>query len=141
MLDQVGVQGHFTNYSLRASAATRLFEAGVDEQLIIMRTGHSSVTRVRSYKRVGENLRATTSNVLNRSKSSPKRPRIEDKENEYAADLDANKQVQVYPTVSTLSKAVVNSSTISKTLNTTARMPMINFGNSSLFTVNFNFSN
>ena len=141
LLDQVGVQGHFTNHSLRASAATRLFEAGVDEQLIMMRTGHSSVTGARSYKRVGEKLRTVTSNVLNRSEISPKRPKIEDKENEYAADLDAKKQVQVYPSMSTLSKSVVNSSTVSKTLNTTARMPLINFGNSAHFTVNFNFSN
>ena len=28
-----------TNHSLRATAATRLFEAGVDEQLIMQRTG------------------------------------------------------------------------------------------------------
>ena len=30
-----GLQGHFTNHSLCATAATRLLEAGVDEQLIM----------------------------------------------------------------------------------------------------------
>ena len=44
--------------------ATRLFEAKVDEQLIMQRTGHTS-TAVRSYKRVGEKLRAVTSDALN----------------------------------------------------------------------------
>ena len=61
-----GIKGYFTNHSLRASAATRLFEAGVDEQLIMERTGHSSTTRVRSYKRVTERLHAVISYVLNK---------------------------------------------------------------------------
>lgn len=60
------IAGHFTNHSLRATAATRLFEAGIDEQLIMQRTGHSSNTGVRSYKRVGEKLRQITSDVLNK---------------------------------------------------------------------------
>jgi len=29
-----GLQGHYTNHSLRATAATRLFKAEVDEQLM-----------------------------------------------------------------------------------------------------------
>ena len=59
------------NHSLRASAATRLFEAGVDEQLIIQRTGHSSCAGICSYKRVGEKLHALTSDVLNACDSKP----------------------------------------------------------------------
>ena len=59
-----GIEGKFTNHSLRATNATRLFEAKVDEQLIMQRTGHSS-NAVRSYKRVGEKLRTVTSDVLN----------------------------------------------------------------------------
>ena len=61
--------GYFTNHSLRATAATRLFEAKVDEQLIMHRTGHSTTSGVRSYKRVGEKLRAVTSDVLNKCES------------------------------------------------------------------------
>ncbi|CAG2234520.1 unnamed protein product [Mytilus edulis] len=34
--------GNFTNHSLRATAATRLYAAGVDEQLISEKTGHRS---------------------------------------------------------------------------------------------------
>ena len=48
MCEKAGVNGYYTNHSLRATAATRLFEAGVDEQLIMLRTGHSTSSGVRS---------------------------------------------------------------------------------------------
>lgn len=48
-------QGHYTNHSLRALAVTRLYDAGIDEQLITEKTGHRS-TSVRSYKRMNEVL-------------------------------------------------------------------------------------
>ena len=35
LMKAAGVSGYFTNHSLHASAATRLFEGGVDEQLIM----------------------------------------------------------------------------------------------------------
>ena len=60
-----GCDGYYTNHSLRVSAATRLFAAGVDEQLIMSRTGHSSVNGVRTYKRKVERLQEITSDVLN----------------------------------------------------------------------------
>ena len=44
LCDSAGVQGYFTSHSLRASTATRLFEAGVDEQLIMLRTGHNTIS-------------------------------------------------------------------------------------------------
>ena len=56
------------NHSLHATNATRLFEANVDEQLIMQRTGHMS-NAVREYKRVGQQLREETSDVLNASSS------------------------------------------------------------------------
>lgn len=46
-----GITGYRTNSSFRASAATRLYQAGVDEQLVMERTGHRSLEGVRSYKR------------------------------------------------------------------------------------------
>ena len=60
-----GIEGYFTNHSLRVTAATRMFDAGVDEQLIMSRTGHSSTVGVRSYKRITSSLKEKTSNVLN----------------------------------------------------------------------------
>ena len=47
---QGNLGGYRTNHSLRASAATRMFDAEVDEQLICEVTGHRSAA-VRSYKR------------------------------------------------------------------------------------------
>ena len=64
-----GVDGYFTNHFLRATNATHLFEAHVDEQLIMERTGYSS-TAVRSYKRIGNKLNSATSDALNKSIST-----------------------------------------------------------------------
>ena len=42
MCENGGIKGFKTNHSLRATAATRLYKEGVDEQLIMERTGHHS---------------------------------------------------------------------------------------------------
>ena len=42
-----------------------MFEGGVDEQLIMSRTGHSSREGVRAYKRTTTKLSEVTSNILN----------------------------------------------------------------------------
>jgi len=55
--------GYFTNHSLRATAATGLFDANVDEQLIKMKTGHSS-DAVRCYKRVSDSKLESLSDVV-----------------------------------------------------------------------------
>ena len=46
MCEKAGIDGYFTNHSLRATAATCLFEARVDEQLIMPCTGHSTSSGV-----------------------------------------------------------------------------------------------
>ena len=66
-----GIEGHYTNHLLRATGATRLFEAQVDEQLIMQRTGDTS-TAVRSYKRIGQKLKSVTSDALNSASTSKK---------------------------------------------------------------------
>ena len=48
---------------LCTTVATRLCDAGVDEQLIMKRTGHRSVAGVHSHKRFTDNV--LTSSVLN----------------------------------------------------------------------------
>ena len=57
-----GIEGFFTNHSLRA---TRLYDAGIDEQLIILRTGHRSTAGARSYKRTTDTLKEKASHILN----------------------------------------------------------------------------
>ena len=58
-----GFKGFFSNHSLRATAATRLFDSDVDEQLIMAKTGHVS-TAVRSYKRVSDEKLNDISNIV-----------------------------------------------------------------------------
>ena len=60
-----GITGFKTNHSLRVSSATRLFQSGVDEQLIMNRTGHHSIEGVCTYKRVSSTQQIALSKVLN----------------------------------------------------------------------------
>ena len=39
LCEQAGISGYRTNYSLRAAAATRMYDMGIDEQLICEKTG------------------------------------------------------------------------------------------------------
>ena len=59
-----GIAGKKTNHSLRASAATRLFQSGVDEQLIMEVTGHRSTDGIRSYKRTSPSQFKDVSKIL-----------------------------------------------------------------------------
>ena len=65
-----GIQGYKTNHSLRVATATRLYKSGVDEQLVMERTGHRSVEGVRTYKRTSDEQQVALSDVLNRAKRS-----------------------------------------------------------------------
>ena len=68
-----GINGYKTNHSLRATAATRLYQAGVDEQLIMEKTGHRSLEGMRSYKRTNTVQQENISDIL----SLTKKPAIE----------------------------------------------------------------
>ena len=57
------LEGYFTNHSLRAIAAFRLYNAGVDEQLFQETTGHKSIA-VRGYKRTSDCLKRSISDIL-----------------------------------------------------------------------------
>ena len=60
-----GIEGYYTNHSLHATVTSRLYQSGVGEQLVIERTGHQSIERVRSYKRTSDQQREALSNLLN----------------------------------------------------------------------------
>ena len=62
-----GITGRKTNHSLRATAATRLFQKGIDEQLIMKVTGHRSIDGVRAYKRPSIEQFKEISGVLQKS--------------------------------------------------------------------------
>jgi len=78
LCQKAGITGHKTNHSLRVTAATRLFHEGLDEQLIMERTGHRSMDGVRAYERSCIQQQEEISCILNR-----KEP----------ADLQVNKQL------------------------------------------------
>ena len=64
MCKQAGIGGCKTNHSLRATAATRLYSSGIDEQLVMERTGHRSAEEVRSYKRTSSEQQEAVSDIL-----------------------------------------------------------------------------
>ncbi len=59
-----GIEGFKTNHSLRATTATRLYQSGVDEQLVMERTGHRSLEGVRNYKRTSSQQKEALSDIL-----------------------------------------------------------------------------
>ena len=58
-----GLTGHRTNHSLRATAATRMYDLEFDEQLVCETTGHRSHC-VRSYKRTSSELKRKASRAV-----------------------------------------------------------------------------
>ena len=61
---KAGFEVHFTNHSLRRSCATRLYESGVPEQVMVETTGHRSSDGVRKYKCTSSTLKRKTSEIL-----------------------------------------------------------------------------
>ena len=64
-----GISGYKTNHSLRATSASRLYQTGIDEQLIMERTGHRSIEGVRSYKITNVDQEKAVSNILQQADS------------------------------------------------------------------------
>ena len=72
LCEAAGIEGFKTNHSLRATTATRLYQSGVDEQLVMERTGHRSIDGVRNYKRTSAEQREPLSDILNNKAKVPK---------------------------------------------------------------------
>ena len=62
-MHEAGVEGYYTNHSLRASAVSRLFQNDVDEKLIKGVTGHRS-DALQSYKRENKEQLLKVSKVV-----------------------------------------------------------------------------
>ena len=60
---KAGIPGFFTNHSLRASSCTRMYQSGVEEQVIQEVSGHRSLA-VRSYKHTSDRQREIASNSI-----------------------------------------------------------------------------
>lgn len=61
--------GFFSNHSLRATCATRLYRAGVEEQRIMETTGHRSLA-VRRYKRTSNEQKKEITTTLQAASST-----------------------------------------------------------------------
>ena len=64
MSDQAGTSVRYTNHSLRATSASRLFPDDVPEKVIQERTGHRSLAGLRAYERTTEDQERTAAKVL-----------------------------------------------------------------------------
>ena len=77
LCEKGGVGGFKTNHYLRVTTATRLYQSGADEQLIMERTGHRSIDGVRAYKRSCPEQAQQLSKVLNQETVEPNREKLE----------------------------------------------------------------
>jgi len=81
-----GLEGHFTNHSLSAASASRLYAQGEDEQIISETTDDSS-NAVRLYIRISNQQKEFISNIIN----GEKKIKIENNgENSISINLNIN---------------------------------------------------
>jgi len=71
MCKEAGLEGNFSNHTLRATAVTRMFKAGLAEKQIMKRSAHQSVEGVRTYQREDPDEKRVVSNVLSSSSVVP----------------------------------------------------------------------
>ena len=100
-----------------------MFDAGLDEQLIMSCTGHSSTGGVRSYKCVTEQLQEKTSTILN---AGPRTTSMETTQ-------------EIKPSIQSETSDQCDNIQKENTDPTKSRVPCISFSGATNFTVNFNF--
>ena len=119
-----GITGYKTNHSLRVTTATRLFQNGVDEQLIMACTGHRSLG-VRTYKRVGDDQKQAVSNILNAATNG------EEPSKKQRLEQASDELVHASHSSSSITESVSVSSSSS-------HAPTIHFNGCTSVTINFN---
>jgi hypothetical protein len=70
MMQMAGYHGYYTNHSLRATTATRLFKEHIPEQMIMEQTGHRS-NAINNYKRTTDEQKRLVSAVLQGTTKPP----------------------------------------------------------------------
>ena len=63
-MKNAGFEEHYANHSLRRSSASRLYDAGMPEQVIQETTGHRSSDGVKAYKCTSSSLKRKASEIL-----------------------------------------------------------------------------
>ena len=83
-------EGHYTNHSLRRSSASRLYDAGMPEQVIQETTGHRSSDGVKAYKCTSSSLKRKASEILQgnlpKTKGDAKSKSMDDKPTDCEVD-------------------------------------------------------
>ena len=65
MSADAGLSQQYTNHSLRAFGATKMFQEGLPEKLVQERTGHRSAESLRQYQRTSEEQKIMSSHSMN----------------------------------------------------------------------------
>lgn len=73
MCEDAKIKGSKSNHSLRATAATQMFQEGAPEKVIQERTGHRSLEGLRSYERSCESQHRALSNLLSSNATERKK--------------------------------------------------------------------
>ncbi len=81
LMSRAGIPGRFTNHSLRVTVVTRMFNAGIKEQVIKECTGHKSDT-VWAYKRTSDSVLEQAEKAAIGEKTQSKVPKKVGKDNE-----------------------------------------------------------
>ena len=63
--EKAGLETHYTNHSLRATAITRMFNSGIPEKVIAENSGHRSTKALRCYERTSQEQQQTATRVIN----------------------------------------------------------------------------
>lgn len=75
-MENSGIQGHFTNHSLRVTTATLGLENGIPTKLLQERTGHRSSESLKRYLRTSATAKRKMSEILNGNKGRQWRTRF-----------------------------------------------------------------
>ena len=133
MCQKAGIQGFKTNHSLRATAATRLYSSGIDEQLVMERTGHRSVEGVRSYKRTSSEQQKNVSDILQGKK--PRTDLIPVHSTELSAPSMPPPPLTMFP-----SSQMMSTSNINAPHNTSDHAGVFYMSSCSNISINFHYS-
>ena len=106
MCSQVGILGHKTNHSLRATGTTRMFEAGVSDKIIQQRTGHCSAEALHLYERVSVEQQKAVLSILAGGKGKT----LKEEENQMGTHpvCDDQKRDKQQPIFESLNNCTIN---------------------------------
>ena len=71
-----GIEGQFTNHSLRATTATRGLQKGFPDKLVMERTGHRDVRSLQKYQRPETSIKIAISKKFDSCESVSTRVRL-----------------------------------------------------------------